>query len=49
MSGGGGAILLIIGLVLVLIFVPSMRRVALMSFVASVVYQVVRTLFRGRR
>lgn len=47
MSGGGWALVAL--LVVVLIFVPAMRRTALHAFVASVVYQVVRTIFRGGR
>lgn len=43
-----GAIILIVMLVIVLIFIPSMRRTALQAFVASVVYQIVRSIFRGR-
>ena len=43
-----GQFLLIGLLVLVLIFFPAMRRTALHAFVASVIYQIVRSLWRGR-
>jgi len=38
--------ILIAGAVVVMIFVPGMARLGLKAFVASVVYQIVRTLWR---
>lgn len=44
-----GAIILIGIVVVLMIFSPVLRRTALHAFVASVVYQVVRAIFRGGR
>lgn len=44
-----GAILLIGIVLVVMLFSPALRRTGLRAFVASVIYQAVRTIWRGGR